>query len=164
MEPIEGSETSAIINQTPGNYPKGNLLYSVHGESLKSRRLMFAAPYRKICIKQLNKTFYGSDFIYTCCSVLQQFIWFTWTENTNSLSEYQFVDIPREHGASWQDAGIRRRHDCCRYSAQTKKWHETWRKVLQHHRQDHAALFGCQRVHSFVVCFVPRWNILHLFS
>jgi len=27
MEPIEGSEMSAIINQTPGNYPKGNLLY-----------------------------------------------------------------------------------------------------------------------------------------
>jgi len=38
MEPIEGSETSAIINQTPGNYHKGNLLYSVHGESLKSRK------------------------------------------------------------------------------------------------------------------------------
>jgi len=38
MEPIEGSEMSAIINQTPGNYPKGNLLYSVHGESLKSRK------------------------------------------------------------------------------------------------------------------------------
>jgi len=37
MEPTEGSETSAIINQTPGNYPKENLLYSVHGESLKSR-------------------------------------------------------------------------------------------------------------------------------
>ena len=33
----EGSETSAYINQTLGNYPKGNLLYSVHGESLKSR-------------------------------------------------------------------------------------------------------------------------------
>ena len=31
----EGSETSAYINRTPGNYPKGNLLYSVHGESLK---------------------------------------------------------------------------------------------------------------------------------
>ena len=28
MELIEGSETSAYINQTPGNYPKGNLLYS----------------------------------------------------------------------------------------------------------------------------------------
>jgi len=27
MELIDGSETSAIINQTPGNYPKGNLLY-----------------------------------------------------------------------------------------------------------------------------------------
>jgi len=40
MEPIEGSETSAIINQTPGNYPKGNLLYSVHGESLKSRIIL----------------------------------------------------------------------------------------------------------------------------
>jgi len=38
MEPIEGSETSAIINQTPRNYPKGNLLYSVHGESLKPRK------------------------------------------------------------------------------------------------------------------------------
>jgi len=37
MEPIEGSETSAFIKQTPGNYPKGNLLYSVHDESLKSR-------------------------------------------------------------------------------------------------------------------------------
>jgi len=36
MDLIEGSETSAIINQTPGNYPKENLLYSVHGESLKS--------------------------------------------------------------------------------------------------------------------------------
>ena len=29
MEPIEGSETSAFINQTPGNYPKGNLLYFI---------------------------------------------------------------------------------------------------------------------------------------
>jgi len=27
MELIDGSETSAIINQTPGNYLKGNLLY-----------------------------------------------------------------------------------------------------------------------------------------
>jgi len=26
MEPTEGSETSAIINQTPGNYPKENLV------------------------------------------------------------------------------------------------------------------------------------------
>jgi len=39
MELIDCSETSAIVNQTPGNYPKGNLLCSVHGESLKSRRI-----------------------------------------------------------------------------------------------------------------------------
>jgi len=39
IDPTEGSETSAIINQTPGNYPKESLLYSVHGESLKSRTL-----------------------------------------------------------------------------------------------------------------------------
>ena len=37
MDLIEGSETSAIINQTTGNYPKERLLYSVHVESLKSR-------------------------------------------------------------------------------------------------------------------------------
>jgi hypothetical protein len=29
MEPIEGSETSAYIYQTPGNYPKENLLYRI---------------------------------------------------------------------------------------------------------------------------------------
>jgi hypothetical protein len=38
MEQIEGSETLAYIYQTPGNYPKENLLYSEHGESLKSRK------------------------------------------------------------------------------------------------------------------------------
>ena len=39
MEEIECSETSAYINQTPGNYPKENTLYSEQGESLKSRLL-----------------------------------------------------------------------------------------------------------------------------
>ena len=28
---------------SPGNYPKGNLLYSVHGESLKSSLLLFVS-------------------------------------------------------------------------------------------------------------------------
>jgi len=41
MDLIEGSETSAIINQTPGNYPEENLLHSVHGESLKSRIILY---------------------------------------------------------------------------------------------------------------------------
>jgi hypothetical protein len=44
MELIEGSETSAYINQTPGIHPKENLLYSEHGESLKSR-----IPYLLFC-------------------------------------------------------------------------------------------------------------------
>jgi len=37
MELIEGSETSAISNVTPGNYPKENILHIEQGESLKSR-------------------------------------------------------------------------------------------------------------------------------
>ena len=37
MEPMEGSETSAIRTKTPGNYPKENILHIEHGESLKSR-------------------------------------------------------------------------------------------------------------------------------
>jgi len=37
MELIEGSETSAIRTQTPGNYPKENILHIENGESLKSR-------------------------------------------------------------------------------------------------------------------------------
>jgi len=36
MEQIECSEMSAYINQTPGNYPKENTLYSEQCESLKS--------------------------------------------------------------------------------------------------------------------------------
>ena len=37
MEQIECSETSAYIIQTPGKYPKENIIYSEHSESLKSR-------------------------------------------------------------------------------------------------------------------------------
>ena len=37
MEQTECSETSAYIIQTPGNYPKENIIYSEHGESMKSR-------------------------------------------------------------------------------------------------------------------------------
>ena len=37
MEPIEGSETSAYNNQTPGKHPKEYIIDSKHGESLKSR-------------------------------------------------------------------------------------------------------------------------------
>ena len=40
MEPIVGSETSAIRTQTPGNYPKTNKLHLEHGESLKTRLII----------------------------------------------------------------------------------------------------------------------------
>ena len=36
MEPIRSSETSAIKTQTPGNYPKRNILQLKHGESLET--------------------------------------------------------------------------------------------------------------------------------
>jgi hypothetical protein len=38
MELIQGSETSANHNMTPGKYPEENIQYSNHGESLKSRK------------------------------------------------------------------------------------------------------------------------------
>ena len=38
MGPIEGSETSAFKPQTPGKYPKENILHKERGESLKSRQ------------------------------------------------------------------------------------------------------------------------------
>ena len=37
MKQIECSETSAYINQAPGNHPKENTQHSEHGESLQSR-------------------------------------------------------------------------------------------------------------------------------
>jgi len=40
MEQIEGSETSAFKTQTPGNYPKENILHKEQGESLKSRMII----------------------------------------------------------------------------------------------------------------------------
>ena len=54
MEQIECSETSAYINQTPGNYPKENTLDSEHGESLKSR------------ISHIVTVFETEVFAYTC--------------------------------------------------------------------------------------------------
>ena len=44
MELIEGSETSANHNQTPGKYPKEYIEDSKHGESLKPRK-RFGIPF-----------------------------------------------------------------------------------------------------------------------
>ena len=46
LELIEGSETSANHNRTPGKYPKEYIQDSKHGESLKSRKLvLFTLPH-----------------------------------------------------------------------------------------------------------------------
>jgi len=44
MEPIMSSETSAIITQTPENYPKRNKLHLEHGESFKNKKVMKMEP------------------------------------------------------------------------------------------------------------------------
>jgi len=41
LQPIEGSETSTIISQTSGNYPKENVVYSVNGQNLQSRQVSY---------------------------------------------------------------------------------------------------------------------------
>ena len=38
MKLIEGSETSAYNNQTPGKHPKEHIIHSKHGERLKSSK------------------------------------------------------------------------------------------------------------------------------
>jgi hypothetical protein len=56
MEPIESSETSAFKTQTPGKYPKENILHKEHGESLKSRNYTLFTELHKfesVC-KQLD--------------------------------------------------------------------------------------------------------------
>jgi hypothetical protein len=64
MEQIECSETSAIINQTPGNHPKEDILYSKHGESLKSRSTEYfkhaahSLFFSSKCSLFLNATFF----------------------------------------------------------------------------------------------------------
>ena len=52
MELIEGSETSANHNRTPGKYPKEYIKESEHGESLKSRQhcLFYEIPARTSCV------------------------------------------------------------------------------------------------------------------
>jgi len=56
MEQMECSETLAYKIQTPGNYPEESIQHSEHGESLKSRILMFLAHFIKhiYCIKEVN--------------------------------------------------------------------------------------------------------------
>ena len=49
MELIRSSETSAIKTQTPGNYPKRNILQLKHGESLKTILVLFVVSNSLLC-------------------------------------------------------------------------------------------------------------------
>jgi len=75
MELIEGPETSAISTQTPGNYPKENMLHIEHGESLKSRILT-------VVFQKYN--IWTNGIHYNCCE---------WNCGVNSPSVYADCDF-----------------------------------------------------------------------
>jgi hypothetical protein len=60
MKPIEGFETSAISNQTPRKHQKETILHVKHGESLKSRILIFNEGNAMYFIKTLSNDVRGS--------------------------------------------------------------------------------------------------------
>ena len=68
MEQIECSETSAYINQTPGNHPKENTQHCEHGESLKSRRLKKAYNADLWKLKTQNNTVKNKPKTRTQCT------------------------------------------------------------------------------------------------
>ena len=49
MEPIEGSETSAFKPQTPGKYPKVNILHKEGGVFVEYSNVFALKPLRAIC-------------------------------------------------------------------------------------------------------------------
>jgi hypothetical protein len=57
MDPTEGSETSANINQTLGIHPKVETVNTGHSESLKSRTSILTtnSPYRSLSARQLSE-------------------------------------------------------------------------------------------------------------
>ena len=75
MELIQGSETSANYNLTPGKYPEENIQYSNHSESLKSRmylviyfclftnHLLFDTKKKGYCIKSKPNQSYSHNKI-----------------------------------------------------------------------------------------------------
>ena len=54
MDLIEGSETSAIINQTPGNYPKESLLDKNHIKAIKAADLCYRYSMTKSSLETKN--------------------------------------------------------------------------------------------------------------
>jgi len=56
MEPIVSSETSAIRTQTPGNYPKRNNLHLEHGESLRTKPLLYLIKHKEVDTEEDSDT------------------------------------------------------------------------------------------------------------
>jgi len=123
MEPIEGSEMSAFINQTPGNYPKGNLLHSVHGESLKWRinynTLAIYTTSQPVGLVAKLLSVYGLNIfllLHMSCGWLQdctsgQFINFA-AEQTDGMTDLRFTQ--RSHWTLlWQQFGSDFTAQCC---------------------------------------------------
>ena len=63
MEPIEGSETSAYNNQTPGKHPKEYIIDSKHGESLKSRTKSYFIKITQSPVLPHSHLSYATDFL-----------------------------------------------------------------------------------------------------
>ena len=117
MDLIEGSETSAIINQTPGNYPKENLLYSVHGESLKSRKLSgYFASGRRLEPGTLFYTSFNDIFIWWVYAGISSPMgdWISmclqWDDADRVQLKY-LEEIPHGLGCNWKRSpAVRGRH------------------------------------------------------
>ena len=67
MELIQGSETSANYNLTPGKYPEETIQYSNHGESLKSRKCCLPKTYGECSL--YHPTLYHG-LRYTMCMIM----------------------------------------------------------------------------------------------
>jgi hypothetical protein len=79
LEQIEGSETSAINNQTPGKYPKETILHVKHGESLKSRTF-----YRILYVDY--KLLFVRKYLYTEMYLINLMVEILWVKNYMQLA------------------------------------------------------------------------------
>ena len=74
MELIEGSETSANHNRTPGKHPKEYIQYSKHGESLKSRKWEFFISWTTINASRRSLLVFGCVYDEVSLLIVGSFI------------------------------------------------------------------------------------------
>jgi len=83
MEPIEGSETSAIRTKTPENYPKENILHIENSESLNSRIYIYVCVCVCVCL------------CYVLCAFSMKKRDYLLTEWTGKLKKLSILCLPR---------------------------------------------------------------------